>query len=80
MYTRLLLPEVVLIASWIQIDGGEKDVLLGQVYFLLVIIMMVIPVPSMCSALYIFLELFRLNFISVLSFYRFDPACLFFLL
>lgn len=28
-----LLPEMVLIASWMQIDVGKNNVLMGQVYF-----------------------------------------------
>lgn len=49
-----------------QIDVGEKNVLLGQVYFLVVIIMLVILVPSMCHVLYIFLVSLRLSFMAVL--------------
>lgn len=60
-----LLPEVVLIASWMQIVMGEKNVLYGQVHFLLVILILVILVPRMRHVLYIFL-IFHLNFTSFL--------------
>lgn len=60
-----LLPEVVLIASWMQIVMGEKNVLYGQIHFLLVILILVILVPRMRPVLYIFL-IFHLNFTSFL--------------
>lgn len=62
---NMLLPEVVLIASWMQIVMGEKNVLYGQIHFLLIILILVILVPRMCPVLYIFL-IFHLNFTSFL--------------
>lgn len=61
-----LLSEVVLRASWVQNRCGRKGCAVGQVYFLLVIMMVVLLVTSMCHTLYVFLVLFHLNFKSVL--------------